>query len=493
MQALRAHPSAARRATRTARPATTRYWSPPAAAGARCGGARERSGAQPKGSTASQHRTSCSMLADSFLSTPASLPVALAGGGNARESASGHRRTHKAHLDRRHQSVWLTGATRGADASAERRRGNAASAGAAWTATAPGGVAPRPSEANTKRGKLSVARPAAAGAQKGDALPRTRRVRHVRPGAHKTRRSSCRARCCRRGHTPPARCSGCGARKQPQRLCRYGSTAACTHGARRAPLGAKQRSGRAVRARGTLRVECCAGQQCACRAHLFSDSMSRYFMRPAFAPSACGGARGGGPGEVHSRARRGVQVYAAARVHVRAREAPRRQDAGGTRCRSVGSVRTMVVRGTPRGSLLTFSSRPLRPRPRCLSPPSCRFPRCEPAQLRKHHGSSAAAAAFGACLLAAARSLCACAARRRRAPAQHLRAPPRARAPAAGRGAPGVACAGVGRRGRLRAAQVRGAAGARRWAGRAGHGAHAGRGRCLRREARAAQVCLGGS
>ena len=327
MQALRAHPSAARRATRTARPATTRYWSPPAAAGARCGGARERSGAQPKGSTASQHRTSCSMLADSFLSTPASLPVALAGGGNARESASGHRRTHKAHLDRRHQSVWLTGATRGADASAERRRGNAASAGAAWTATAPGGVAPRPSEANTKRGKLSVARPAAAGAQKGDALPRTRRVRHVRPGAHKTRRSSCRARCCLRGHTLPERCSGCGrasslsaSANAAARRREHRPYAAC------AANRAERCSARAARARGTLRVECCALQQCARDAHLFSDSISRYFMRPGFAPAASGGARGAAQARLHSHARRDVtrvQVNAAARVHISAREAPK--------------------------------------------------------------------------------------------------------------------------------------------------------------------------
>ena len=91
-----AHRSAARRATRTSRPAMRRCWTPPAAAGARRGPACERRGMQPKGSPASQHRTSCSMLADSFLSTPASLPAALAGGEHAPESASARRRSHEA-------------------------------------------------------------------------------------------------------------------------------------------------------------------------------------------------------------------------------------------------------------------------------------------------------------------------------------------------------------------------------------------------------------
>ena len=196
----------------------------------------------------------------------------------------------------------------------------------------PGDVAPRPGEANT-RGESSASPGRPRPARSLAALWRARaRLLCVRPGAHKTRRSSCRARCCRRGHKLPARCSGCGARKRPQRQCRYGGAAACTHAARRAPLGAEQRSARAARARGTLRVERRAGRQCARHAHLFSDSISRYFMRPALASSASGGARGGRPGEVRSHVRRGVrsvQVHAAARVHILAHEAPRRQNAEG--------------------------------------------------------------------------------------------------------------------------------------------------------------------
>jgi hypothetical protein len=235
---------------------------------------------------ASQRRTSCSMLADSFLSTPASLPAGVARGwrasarGGARAAAApraGERR-HRACADPMMQH-------RSRPRRAPARRHDVAQAQPSRSSAQRRGGVPRSENEN------SSARPAAAGRCR-DAHWRARSTQagHA-AGTHKTRRSGCRARCCRRGHKPPMLSSSCLAERVDASapITRHG--AECT----RRAAAARGAESKAALARSRRRM--CFGaarrvQLPARRTRLLSDSISRYFMRSALAPSACCGERG---------------------------------------------------------------------------------------------------------------------------------------------------------------------------------------------------------
>jgi len=156
--------------------------------------------------------------------------------------------------------------------SALHRRGTAAAAR--------GGVGARPgSEQQGARSRPAFGRAAAA-----TALPRRAHSRSVWMGTHKTRRSGCRARCCLLSHMPPVPSSSCKRHGGP-------ASAPTRRTALRRPTTQLQRvppSAQRQRAADAPGAECTWGRvQPAERTRLFSDSISRYFMRPALAPWAC--------------------------------------------------------------------------------------------------------------------------------------------------------------------------------------------------------------